>query len=135
MAQWLVKSEPSIYSWQRLVEDKHACWDGVRNPQARNNLAAMKIGDEVLLYHSGDDKAVVGIASVSKTAYPDPTAGDPRWLCVDLVPVRTLTTPVPLAKIKTHPSLTNSALVCQSRLSVIPLTSGEFRTIVALGQI
>jgi len=132
MAHWLAKSEPSTYSWQRFVQEKRARWDGVRNAQARNNLAAMKKGDEVLFYHSGDDRAVVGIASVVKAAYPDPTTDDARWLCVDLVPVRALAAPVTLAKIKGHPSLAEIALVRQSRLSVMPLAAAEFRAIVAL---
>lgn len=134
MAHWLAKSEPSTYSWGHFVKEKRACWDGVRNAQARNNLAAMKKGDEVLFYHSGDDKAVVGIASVSKAAYPDPTTDDVRWLCVDLAPVRALARPVTLAMVKAQPSLARIALVRQSRLSVMPLAAAEFRAIVALGK-
>jgi len=134
MAHWLAKSEPSTYSWQRFVKEKRARWDGVRNYQARNNLAAMKKGDEVLFYHSGDDKAVIGIASVAKTAYPDPTIDDARWLCVDLVPVKPLAAPVTLAAIKGQPSLAEVALVRHSRLSVMPLTPAEFRAIVALAK-
>jgi len=134
MAHWLAKTEPSTYSWQRFVEEKRARWDGVRNYQARNNLAEMKKGDEVLIYHSGDDKAVVGIASVSKAAYPDPTIDDERWVCVDLVPVRALGKPVPLATIKAEPSLKDVALVRHTRLSVMPLGAAEFRAIVALGK-
>ena len=82
-ATWLVKTEPSTYSWDDLVRDGGTRWDGVRNPLARNHLAAMKAGDLVLVYHSGDEKAVVGIAKATKAAYPDPTADDPRWLAID----------------------------------------------------
>lgn len=134
MGHWLAKSEPSTYSWQRFVKEKGARWDGVRNAQARNNLAAMKKGDHVLFYHSGDERAVVGIAEVSGAAYPDPASDDPRWLCVDLVPVRALAMPVTLASIKATPSLKDIALVRQSRLSVSPLAAEEFRTIVGLGK-
>lgn len=134
MAQWLVKTEPSTYSWQRFVKEKKARWDGVRNAQARNNLAAMKVGDEVLVYHSGDDRAVMGTATVSKAAYPDPTTDDARWVCVDLVPGRALACPVTLAAIKAEPSLAGVALIKQSRLSVMPLAKAEFRAIVALAK-
>lgn len=134
MAHWLAKSEPSTYSWPRFVAEKKACWDGVRNAQARNNLAAMKKGDEVLFYHSGEDRAVMGIAKVAKAAYPDPTADDPKWLCVDLVPVRALASPVTLATIKSTPGLKEIALVKQSRLSVMPLDEAAFAAIVKLGK-
>ena len=118
MACWLAKTEPSTYSWDRLVEENRTRWDGVRNAQARNNLAAMKKGDEVLIYHSGEDRAVVGIAKVVRTAYRDPTADDERWVCVDLAPVRALPSRVPLAAIKATAELKNMALVRQGRLSV-----------------
>lgn len=134
MAYWLAKTEPSTYSWQQLQKDKKTRWDGVRNAQARNNLAAMKKGDEVLIYHSGDERAAVGIATVTKTAYPDPTAEDPRWLCVDLAAGKALPSPVPLARIKAQPSLAGIALIRQSRLSVLPLSAAEFRAIVALAK-
>lgn len=134
MAYWLAKTEPSTYSWQHLAKDKKTRWDGVRNAQARNNLAAMKKGDEVLIYHSGDDRAAVGIATVTKAAYPDPTADDPRWLCVDLAAGKALASPVPLARIKAEPSLAGIALIRQSRLSVMPLSAAEFRAIVTLAK-
>jgi predicted RNA-binding protein with PUA-like domain len=133
MASWLAKTEPSTYSWQQLVKEKRTRWDGVRNAQARNNLSAMKKGDEVLIYHSGDEKAVIGIASVAKTAYQDPTTDDPRWVCVDLVPVRALANPVTLATIKAEASLSTMTLVKHTRLSVMPVSEKDFRTIVALG--
>ncbi|HYC56322.1 MAG TPA: EVE domain-containing protein [Candidatus Binatia bacterium] len=134
MAAWLVKQEPSTYSWERLVAENVAVWDGVRNAQARNNLAAMKKGEQVLFYHSGDDKAVVGIAKVARTAYPDPTSDDPRWLAVDLVPVKKLTNPVSLARIKAERSLAEMVLVRHSRLSVMPVREDELKTILALSK-
>lgn len=133
MASWLAKTEPSTYSWQDLARDKRTRWDGVRNAQARNNLAAMRKGDEVLIYHSGDERAVVGIATVAKAPYPDPTANDPRWVCVDLAAKKPLTTPVVLATIKATPELSKMALVKHSRLSVMPVDAAELRTIIALG--
>jgi len=134
MAAWLVKQEPSTYSWDRLVAEGTAVWDGVRNAQARNNLAAMKKGDQVLFYHSGDDKAVVGLAKVARAAYPDPTSDDPRWVAVDLVPVRKLAHPVALSRIKSEPSLAAMLLVRQSRLSVSPISDAELKTILALAK-
>lgn len=134
MAHWLCKTEPSTYSWDRFVKEKRARWDGVRNAQARNNLREMKKGDEVLIYHSGDDKAVVGLATVAKTAYQDPTTEDERWVCVDLTPVRALAKPVTLATIKGEPSLAEMVLVKNSRLSVQPTTAAEFRKVVSLGK-
>ncbi|HYC01431.1 MAG TPA: EVE domain-containing protein [Candidatus Limnocylindrales bacterium] len=134
MAGWLVKQEPAAYSWDRLVEEGRAVWDGVRNAQARNNLAAMKKGDSVLFYHSGDDRAVIGVAKVARTAYPDPTSDDPRWVAVDLVPARKLAHPVTLARIKAHPPLANMALVRQSRLSVMPVTDAEMKAILELAK-
>jgi predicted RNA-binding protein with PUA-like domain len=130
---WLVKSEPDTYSWNQLVKDGSTRWDGVRNPQARNNLAAMQKDDRVLFYHSGDGKAVVGIARVTRTAYPDPTAGDDRWLAVDLAPEGPLARPVTLAEIKAEPSLAKIPLVTQSRLSVQPVPKPAFDRIVSIG--
>ncbi len=134
MRNWLAKSEPSTYSWERLVADGKTVWDGVRNAQARNNLAAMSTGDLVLFYHSGDSKAVVGIAKVVRCAYQDPTTTDPRWLAVDLLPVTALKRPVTLSAIKARPSLHTIALVRQSRLSVMELTDDEFRAILAIAE-
>jgi len=133
MGHWLVKSEPGTYSWQRFVADRSTCWDGVRNYQARNHLAGMKRGDEVLFYHSVGEKAVVGIARVTRTAYPDPTTKDERWLAVDLAPIEPLAAPVTLEQIKAERSLRDIALVRQSRLSVMPLTVTAFAKIVSLG--
>ncbi len=134
MNHWLVKSEPSAYSWDDLVRDGRTHWDGVRNYQARNNLAAMREGDEVLFYHSVGDREVVGLARVAREAYPDPTTDDERWLVVDLVPLRALERPVSLAEVKAHPKLGDIALVRQSRLSVMPLARTEFTTIVAMAR-
>jgi predicted RNA-binding protein with PUA-like domain len=131
---WLVKQEPEAYSWDDLVRDHATEWTGVRNFQARNNLRQMKVGDRVLFYHSGEQKAVVGVAQVAKAGYPDPTADDGEWVAVDIKPVKPLREPVPLTTIKVTPKLANMLLVRQSRLSVTPVTKEEFETIVALGK-
>lgn len=130
---WLVKQEPTAYSWDRFVADGGTRWDGVRNFQARNNLKAMRTGDRVLYYHSVEGQAVVGIAEVAREAYPDPTAKDGAWVAVDLVPVKALHTPVTLEAIKATPSLRDIALVRQGRLSVMPLAKDAFDTIVKMG--
>jgi predicted RNA-binding protein with PUA-like domain len=130
---WLVKQEPETYSWDDFVRDGRTDWTGVRNFQARNNLRQMKAGDRVLFYHSGTGKCVVGIAEVAKAVYPDPTAGDPQWVAVDLKPVKALNEPVPLASIRYHAKLANLPLIRQSQLSVMPLTKEEFETIVGMG--
>src|SRR5712691_7245204 len=129
---WLVKQEPEGYSWDDLVRDRGTEWTGVRNFQARNNLRQMKVGDRVLFYHSGEQKAVVGIAQVAKAGYPDPTANDGEWVAVDIKPLKPLREPVPLTTIKVAPELAEMLLVRQSRLSVMPVTKEEFETIVAL---
>jgi predicted RNA-binding protein with PUA-like domain len=130
---WLVKQEPEGYSWDDLVRDHGTEWTGVRNFQARNNLRQMKVGDRVLFYHSGEQKAVVGIAQVAKAPYPDPTADEAQWVAVDIKPVKPLPEPVPLTTIKAAPELAEMLLVRQSRLSVMPVTKEEFEAIVALG--
>ena len=131
---WLVKSEPSTYSWDRFLKDKGARWDGVRNFEARNNLRAMKKGDQVLFYHSTTGKEIVGIATVAKPAYPDPTAGGEDWSAVDLLPKAALPHPVSLARIKADAILGQMALVRRSRISVVPVTAGEFARVRALSQ-
>jgi predicted RNA-binding protein with PUA-like domain len=131
---WLVKQEPEDYSWSDLVKDGRTAWTGVRNFQARNNLRSMKKNDGVLFYHSVSEKQIVGLAQVRKEAYADPTAEEGDWFCVDLSPVRPLNQPVTLQQIKADKTLGNIALVKQSRLSVIPLTSEQFDRILALGQ-
>ena len=130
---WLVKSEPSAYSWNDLVRDGRTAWTGVRNFQARNNLRSMKEGDLVLFYHSVKDPSVIGISKVIRAAYPDPTAKEGDWSCVDLVPVKPLPSPAPLATIKADPALAEIALIRQSRLSVMPITAKEYKRILSLG--
>ena len=139
---WLVKQEPSDYSWYDFVNDGGTSWTGVRNFAARNNLRRMSKGDQVLFYHSGGPsrtgndqettKAVVGIAKVTRTAYRDATAKEGDWSAVDLAPVKRLPRPVTLAEIKAKPQLKNIALVRQSRLSVMPLAAKEFDVIVGM---
>jgi len=119
MSYWLVKSEPAAYAWAQFVKDGKTAWTGVRNFQARLNLRAMKSGDLVCFYHSVTEKQIVGVARVAKTAYPDPTATEGDWSCVDLEPVRPLKVPVPLAAIKCDPALQDLKLVRQSRLSTM----------------
>ena len=127
---WLVKSEPEAYSWDDLVSLGRDHWDGVRNYQARNNLKLMKEGDEVLFYHSVNEKSVVGIAKVVKEFYQDPTTDDDRWVVVDLVPVRKLEKAVTLAEIKSNPDLEGFALIKNSRLSVMPVDTKHYETIL-----
>ncbi len=134
MQYWLVKQEPEKYPWAQFVRDKGTYWDGVRNYQARNNLRGMKEGDLVLYYHSVSEKAVVGIASVTTEAYPDPTAKEGDWSVVDLKPLKAITEPVTLDQIKTDPKLSEIALIKQSRLSVMSLRVAEFKRILVLGK-
>ena len=130
---WLVKSEPDTYSSKRFLDEGVAVWDGVRNYQARNNLREMCAGDLVLFYHSVSEKRVMGIARVVREHYPDPTAGDDRWLAVDMVPEASFDHPVSLAAVKADPRLDQIALVRQGRLSVMPLKREEFDAIVEMG--
>lgn len=130
---WMVKQEPETYSWTDFVNDGRTDWSGVRNYQARNNLREMKNGDRVLFYHSGKDKAVVGLAEVVKSAYKDPTADDPQWVAVDLKPLKPFATPVLLAAIRYDKRLSQLPLIRQSQLSVMPLTKDEFDVIVTMG--
>ena len=131
---WIVKTEPTAYSWADFVKDGRAAWTGVRNFQARLNLRAMRKGDAVLFYHSVVGKEIVGIAKVAAEAYPDATATEGDWSCVDLTPVRALQRPVTLAEIKTSAKLREIKLVRQSRLSVLPLTAAEYAEIVRLSE-
>lgn len=131
---WLVKQEPSSYSWSDFVADGETSWNGVRNFAARNNLRKMQKGDEVFFYHSGDEKAVVGIAKVVRIAYPDATADEGDWSTVDLAPVKPVAKPVTLREIKSNPRLKGILLVRQSRLSVMPLAEPEFREIESMGR-
>ena len=130
MAYWLVKSEPSAYSWQQLEKDKETRWDGVRNFAARNHLKAMRKGDEVLFYHSNEGLEIVGIAKVSKEAYADPTAKEDTWVAVDLKPYKKLKKPVTLTEIKQDKRLANMALVRIGRLSVQPVSDDEWNVIM-----
>jgi len=127
---WLVKQEPSSYSWSDFVADGGTSWTGVRNYTARNNLRKMRKGDEVLFYHSGDEKAVVGIARVTRTAYADATAKEGEWSTVDLSPIKPLKQPVTLREIKGNSRLKGIPLVRQSRLSVMPLEESAFRELL-----
>ncbi len=131
---WLVKSEPDKYSWQKFSSDKKAVWDGVRNFEARNNLRAMKKGDLVLFYHSNEGKEVVGIATVSKEAYADPTATEGDWSVVEITPKKALSQPVTLAQAKADKKLAEFALVKKSRISVVPATLEEFARVLELGK-
>ena len=133
MNYWLVKSEPSTYSWDDLVRDGSTRWDGVRNYQARNNLNGMKKGDLVLYYHSGAPPEVVGVAKVVKESYQDPTTDDERWVAVDLSPEKELKSPVPLDAIRKEKRLGSISLLKQGRLSVMPVTKDEYDVILELG--
>ena len=132
MNYWLVKSEPFKYSWDQLVKDKKTFWDGVRNYAARNNLRAMKKGDEVFFYHSNEGMEIVGIAKVAKEAYQDPTTEDKNWSVVDISPVKPLKRPVALAQIKEEPELKEMELVKNSRLSVQKVSEDEWKQILKM---
>jgi predicted RNA-binding protein with PUA-like domain len=132
MAHWLVKSEPSSYSWEQLEKDKETCWSGIRNYAARLHLRNMKKGDEVFFYHSNEGTDIVGIAKVQKEAYQDPTTDDDRWVAVDLKFHKKLKKPVTLETIKKDKRLANMALVRIGRLSVQPVTDEEWRIILSM---
>ncbi|MFT3911804.1 MAG: EVE domain-containing protein [Ferruginibacter sp.] len=132
MAYWLVKSEPSTYSWDQLVKDKQTTWDGVRNYAARINLRAMKKGDEVLFYHSNEGIDIVGIAKVAKEAYQDPTTTDEAWVAVDLKPVKKIKNPVTLAQLKSDKRFANMDLVRLGRLSVQTVKENEWKWIMEM---
>jgi predicted RNA-binding protein with PUA-like domain len=134
MNYWLVKQEPTAYAWDDFVKDGKTAWTGVRNFQARNHLRTMALGDRVLYYHSVTGKCVVGIAEVSRSAYPDPTACEGDWSCVDLKPVGALKHPVSLEEIKAEPSLAEIGLLRQSRLSVMPLKKTAFEKILEISK-
>ena len=132
MAHWLLKSEPSAYSWDQLVKDKRTSWTGVRNPQAALNLKAMKAGDLCFFYHSNEGKEIVGIAEVIKEAYPDPTDKTGKFVCVDIKADKPLKTPVTMAAIKADPRLKDFGLVRQSRLSVVPVNDDQWKLILKM---
>ncbi len=133
MNHWLAKSEPDTYSWDHLVRDKKTDWTGVRNYAARLNLNAMRPGDQVLFYHSNEGKSIVGLAKVTKAAFPDTTADEPGWVAVELAAVKPLPSPVTLAQVKAEPALKDMALIRLSRLSVQPVKPAEFAKILKLG--
>ena len=131
---WIIKQEPSQYNWKQFEKDRETYWDGVRNYQARNNLKKMKKGDNLLFYHSVIGKEIVGIAEVTREAYPDPTTDDERWVVVDLKPIKPFKVPVTLEEIKAHKELSEIALIKQARLSVMPITKKEFQVLLKLGR-
>jgi predicted RNA-binding protein with PUA-like domain len=132
MNYWLVKTEPETYSWDTLVKEKNGTWDGVRNFQARSNMKAMQKGDKVFVYHTGDEKAIIGIAKVVKEHYPEPK--DPDWVAVDLSPEKKLKKSISLSQVKSDKRLADMVLVRASRLSVQPVKQQEFELIVSLSE-
>jgi predicted RNA-binding protein with PUA-like domain len=130
---WLVKSEPEAFSWDQQVANRVEPWTGVRNHMAKNNLKAMRKGDLAFFYHSNVGKQIVGIVEVAREAYPDPTAGDGNWVCVDMKAVRPLPRPVTLADIKADPNLSDIALVRQSRLSVMAISKDHWNKLCRMG--
>jgi predicted RNA-binding protein with PUA-like domain len=130
---WLLKTEPTTYSFDRLVAEGRAVWDGVRNNLALQHLRAMKAGDRALIYHSGADKAVIGTAKVVASAYADPKETDPKLVVVDIAPDARLAVPVPLAAIKADPAFADFQLVRNSRLSVMPASAEQWKRLVSLG--
>ncbi|MFY7879431.1 MAG: EVE domain-containing protein [Lacibacter sp.] len=132
MAYWLIKSEPFKYSWDQFVADKKTFWDGVRNYAARNNMKAMKKGDELFFYHSNEGLEIVGVAKVVKEFYQDPTTEDQAWVVVDVAPVRKLKKAVSLAQIKAEPRLSKMEIIRLSRLSVTSVTAAEWKVVLEL---
>jgi predicted RNA-binding protein with PUA-like domain len=133
-ARWLVKSEPETYGFDHLKRDGRAVWDGVRNHAAAKHLKAMGEGDEVFVYHSGDARAVVGVAKVVRTAFPDASDPTGRFVAVELAPVRDLKHPVSLAQMKATPALGDMVILRQGRLSVSPISQAEWATILAMSE-
>lgn len=134
MNYWLVKSEPSVYSWQQLVKDKKTVWEGVRNYAARNNMRAMEKGDLVFFYHSIEGLCIVGVAKVVREAYQDPSTTDIAWSVVDLAPVKTLKKLVTLSQLKSEKDLSEMQIIRLSRLSVCAITPNEFEKVLQLAQ-
>ena len=130
-----MKSDSDTYPWQKLIAEKNAMWDGVRNFQARNNMKAMKLGDIILFYESGKDKKIMGECRLIKEFYPDPTTPDIQWVAVDIEPIKTLKNPISLETIKTDDSLNDILLIKQSRLSVMPLTKFHYDRIMELSDL
>ena len=134
MAAWLFKTEPSAFSYDDLVKQKSARWDGVKNPTALIHLRNVKQGDTVVIYHTGNEKRAVGLAKVVRAPYPDPAAGDPKLVVVDLAPAGALAAPVPLAAFRADPLLADSDLIRITRLSILPLTAAQLARVRALGR-
>jgi len=132
MRTWLLKTEPSVYSFDQLLAEGRTTWDGVRNNLALVHLRAMKAGDRILIYHSGAEKAIVGLGKVAKAAYPDPKHNDPKLAVVDVVPEKRLPKPVTLAAVKAEPSLAQLPLVRMSRLSAMPIGAEEWKKLLAM---
>lgn len=133
MSYWILKTEPSAYSFDQLERDGKAVWDGVKNPVALRNLRAMEKGDQLLIYHTGDEKSVIGFAAVTRTAYPDPKKQDPKLVVIELKPGPRLPRAVPLAAIRAEQSLAGLALVRAPRLSVVPADAAQWKRLLALG--
>ncbi|MFT9399167.1 EVE domain-containing protein [Acetobacter sp.] len=133
MAYWLVKSEPDAFSWDEQVANGVEPWTGVRNHQAKKNLASMKVGDKAFFYHSNVQRAIVGVVEIVREAYPDPTAESGQWVCVDVKTVEAVPLPVTLATIKQTPELEDMALIRQSRLSVCPVSAEHWRILSQMG--
>lgn len=129
---WLLKTEPSTYSFADLVREQCTTWNGVANPTALRHLRAMKNGDQALVYHTGDEKSVVGIARIVSNPYTDPELGDPKRVVVDLAPVRALRKPIPLSSVKADGRFADFALVRIARLSVMPVTAEQWEALLAL---
>ena len=131
---WLLKTEPSSYSYDDLEREGRAVWDGVTNPVALRNMREMKVGEEALVYHTGDEKAAVGIARITRAAYADPKAGDPKRVVVDIEPLVRLRSPVTLAEMKALAVFAASPLARQGRLSVVPLTAAQWKAVLERGR-
>ena len=132
MGQWILKTEPSTYSFDDLARERSTVWDGVKNPVALRNIRAMKKGDAVLIYHTGKEKAIVGRAVVTSAPYPDPNAKDPKLVVVDVKAAGRVKTPVTLAEIKAEPAFADLALVRQGRLSVVSATAAQWKRLLAM---
>jgi predicted RNA-binding protein with PUA-like domain len=132
MAYWILKTEPSTYAFTDLEREGRTVWDGVTNAQALIHIRAMRSGDEALIYHSGDERMAIGLATIVSEPYPDPQLDDPKRVVVDVAPVRRLEQPIPLASIKAEPSFAQLALVRQPRLSVVPVSAEQWPILLRL---
>lgn len=132
MNYWILKTEPDAYSWDNLVKDGSTSWTGIRNFQARNNLKKMALGDQCFIYHSGEERQIIGLAEVTKAAYPDPSDKDMEWFAVDIKAVKELNKPLTLAELQNKPGLHDLVLIRQARLSVSPVTEAEATIILKM---